>query len=178
MTLRPRRLIVGMLGGVVLSGCHTATRVVDYPRVDLELSGGNRGYLVGAPPAAWELKSTREMVEAEFEVPTRSRSTSGATQAGTMTPSEHTSDTSGDTATSAGGGPETSGTYVVQQGDSLWTIAAKPDVFGDGSKWHKLLEANRDVLKSADRLHPGMTLRIPHRDATPEPAQESAQYTK
>ena len=58
---------------VVLSamtgGCRTATRVVEIPRVDLELSGGNRGYLRGSPPEAADLKSTRQMVQTTIELP-------------------------------------------------------------------------------------------------------------
>jgi hypothetical protein len=37
--------------------------------VDLELAGGNRGYLVGTAPAEPELKTTRQMVETTIELP-------------------------------------------------------------------------------------------------------------
>jgi hypothetical protein len=56
---------------MLVGGCRTATRVVEEPRVDLEVpAGGNRGFLVGTPPAAvGGRKTTRQMVETEIEVP-------------------------------------------------------------------------------------------------------------
>ena len=56
----------GVVGVLVISGCRTATRVTEVPRVDLELSGGNRGYLVGTPP---DRKSTR--LNSSHNVPSR-----------------------------------------------------------------------------------------------------------
>jgi len=55
----------------LVGGCRTATRVVEEPRVDLDLTGGgNRGFLVGTPPAAaGGRKTTRRMVETEIEIP-------------------------------------------------------------------------------------------------------------
>ena len=50
---RAARVLLGMVLGIAgMSGCRTATKVTQVPRVDLELpEGGNRGYLVGTPPA-------------------------------------------------------------------------------------------------------------------------------
>jgi len=75
--------------------------------------------------------------------------------------------------------PQTYDTYVVKQGDTLWSIAADPTVFGDATRWRRLFEANQDVLKSPDQLRPGMTLRIPRREAqAPEPPPEAATFVK
>ena len=64
------QLGLGLLVLAVMSGCRTATRVSSFPRVDLEMEGtGNRGYLVGPPPPAGELKTTREMIETDVEIP-------------------------------------------------------------------------------------------------------------
>ncbi len=52
-------------------------------------------------------------------------------------------------------------TYVVQAGDSLFAIASK--TLGDGGKYLKIYEANRDVLSSEDDIREGQTLRIPQR---------------
>ncbi len=53
-------------------------------------------------------------------------------------------------------------TYVVHKGESLWTIAAKPEVYGKATAWHRLFEANRELLKGdANRLRAGMTIKIP-----------------
>lgn len=65
------RWIAAVLMTVVASGCRTATRTIDASRVDVDLPHeGNRGYLVGAPPA-WEgpKKTIRKMVEMEIETP-------------------------------------------------------------------------------------------------------------
>lgn len=50
-------------------------------------------------------------------------------------------------------------TYTVASGDSLSKIAKK--FYGDGNKWRQIFEANRDVIKDPDLIHPGQTLKIP-----------------
>ncbi len=54
-----------------------------------------------------------------------------------------------------------SGTRVheVAQGDTLSTIAKK--YYGDSNKWSKILDANKDTLKSADSQQVGQKLKIP-----------------
>ncbi|MBI4342382.1 MAG: LysM peptidoglycan-binding domain-containing protein [Candidatus Omnitrophica bacterium] len=59
------------------------------------------------------------------------------------------------------GAPSHYDTYVVQKGDSLWSIAANPEIYGKASKWRRIFDANRDLLKSPDRVRAGMTLKIP-----------------
>jgi nucleoid-associated protein YgaU len=49
--------------------------------------------------------------------------------------------------------------YEVARGDSLSKIAAKH--YGDGNAWRKIFEANRDVIKDPNLIHPGQRLRIP-----------------
>ncbi len=69
--MRNALVMTMLLAMIVASGCRTATRAIDESRVDLDLpQGGNRGYLVGAPPA-WEgpKKTIRKMVEMEIETP-------------------------------------------------------------------------------------------------------------
>ena len=67
-------------------------------------------------------------------------------------------------------------TYVVKKGDSLWSIAAKPEVYGTATKWRRLYDANRDLLKSPERLRPGMTLKIPRSEG--EESEDVGTYTK
>lgn len=62
--------------------------------------------------------------------------------------------------------PETSGetddagrTYVVKSGDTLWKIAQ--EVYGKGSKYMKIFEANKDILDNPDKIFPGQELKIP-----------------
>ena len=53
------------------------------------------------------------------------------------------------------------GLYKVQKGDTLQTISRR--VYGTPNEWRRILDANRGVLPSAERLKPGMELRIPPR---------------
>lgn len=54
---------------------------------------------------------------------------------------------------------EIPGTYVVQSGDTLSSIAAK--VYGSPTKWRKIYEANSEVLPDPSTLEVGQRLRIP-----------------
>lgn len=49
--------------------------------------------------------------------------------------------------------------YTVKSGDSLSKIAKA--LMGDGNKWPKLFEANKEVIKNPDLIYPGQQLRIP-----------------
>ena len=49
--------------------------------------------------------------------------------------------------------------YVVQSGDTLFSIAEQ--VYGNGSKYLQIFEANRDLLDSPDHILPGQDLTIP-----------------
>lgn len=49
--------------------------------------------------------------------------------------------------------------YVVEKGDSLWSIAEK--VYGDGTRWKEIRKANKDVIKDPKIIRPGWKLRIP-----------------
>jgi len=50
-------------------------------------------------------------------------------------------------------------TYTVQKGDTLYKIAKK--FYGDGSKWKKIWEANRNRVPNPNRLKEGTRLTIP-----------------
>lgn len=49
--------------------------------------------------------------------------------------------------------------YVIQKGDTLWKIAEK--AYGNGAKYTAIFEANREVIKDADKIFPGQKIRIP-----------------
>jgi nucleoid-associated protein YgaU len=56
-------------------------------------------------------------------------------------------------------GSGASRSYTVVMGDSLSKIAK--DQYGDANKWRTIYEANRDVIKNPDLIHPGQSLKIP-----------------
>jgi len=55
--------------------------------------------------------------------------------------------------------PAPARTYTVQSGDTLWKIAEQ--MYGNGSHYMKIFEANTDVLEHPDRIFPGQELKIP-----------------
>lgn len=67
--------------------------------------------------------------------------------------------TSTSTAHAGGDGDWTSKTYTVESGDTLSAISKK--VYGDASKYPKIFEANKPMLKDPDKIYPGQVLRIP-----------------
>ena len=50
-------------------------------------------------------------------------------------------------------------TYVVVNGDSLSKIAKRE--YGDASKWRRIYEANKDLIKDPDLIYPGQELKVP-----------------
>jgi nucleoid-associated protein YgaU len=51
--------------------------------------------------------------------------------------------------------------YVVQDGDSLWRIAAEE--LGDGNRYSEIAKLNADILENEDSLFVGMRLKLPVR---------------
>ena len=49
--------------------------------------------------------------------------------------------------------------YTIVKGDTLWEIATK--FYDDGSKYTHIVDANLEVIKNADLIYPGQTIRIP-----------------
>ena len=175
------RMVVVVVGMWLASGCRTATRVVESPRVDLDLSHGNRGYLVGTvPPATSNAHPSRQIVETEIEVPGFVKAPArrpAPVGGGTGVPSPMAQP--GAQGVSGTEAPERFDTYVVKSGETLWSIAAQPEVFGDAGKWRWLYEANRDVLKKPNRLRAGMTLRVPRGGTFAQTAgHEARRYSK
>lgn len=162
-----RRLTLMGLGvaTIVVAGCRTATRVTDIPRVDLGLDGGNRGYLIGMPPEEGPMKTTRQMVHSEIEIPGfyKAKRRGAPVSLEEVAPPE--TDAAGEESLETSGITGPYDTYLVQKGDSLWSIAAKPGIYGKATLWRRLYDANRDLLKSPDRLRAGMTLKIPRGEA-------------
>ncbi len=49
--------------------------------------------------------------------------------------------------------------YTIEKGDTLWEIANK--YYDDGSKYTHIVDANIEVIKNADLIYAGQTIRIP-----------------
>jgi nucleoid-associated protein YgaU len=52
-------------------------------------------------------------------------------------------------------------TYTVGEGELLWSIAKRPDIYGDPLLWPLLYQANRDQIKDPRKIYAGQTLTIP-----------------
>ncbi|HPD18993.1 MAG TPA: LysM peptidoglycan-binding domain-containing protein [Candidatus Goldiibacteriota bacterium] len=53
-------------------------------------------------------------------------------------------------------------TYIVEDGDTLWSIAKKPEIYGNKYQWPLIYDANRDILDSYNSpLQEGQKLIIP-----------------
>lgn len=150
---------------VSLAGCSVNTKMVTRERVDQELTtaSGNRGYLTGTAPAAGDRKTTREYIEVQVEVPSLEREN--------RVPKKPVDAAAPATNYETSSAPETVVEeidvevkeefvdYKVQKNDTLQKISMK--CFGTTKNWKKIFNANSDILKSPDKLRPGMTIRIP-----------------
>ncbi len=159
--VRAGRMLVGVMLLVLAAGCRAAMQVKEVPRTDLELEGaGNRGYLAGSPPAPGELKTTRQMVDLNIEVPSSFPGEPRQGMApGDIPPPEIELEQA--EMPESWTAPTEYSTYVVQEGDSLWSIAGKPDIYGKATQWRRIFDANRDLLKAPSDLKAKMTLKIP-----------------
>jgi len=59
----------------------------------------------------------------------------------------------------AAGAVESTVSYTVLPGDSLWKIARR--TYGAGTAWKDIYQANRGLLKDPDRIYPGQVLVLP-----------------
>jgi LysM repeat protein len=151
---------------LVLSGCVARTYSMAKERVDQDISGGNRGFLMGKPSAedSAARKSTREVRVFEFEL-------------GKSYPVKHTNVVVGqeqnipaatesvnmETNGSLGAEPVASSApsqkYTVGKNDTLQKISKK--FYGTSKKWMKIYKVNTGVLKGPDKVYPGQVLNIP-----------------
>lgn len=181
--------IVAVATVVLAAGCQTSVHQVKVDRVDQDLAHGNRGYVVGKPPAEGERSATRDITELEVQlssgqhpVPKRQAAVAAAPSADTAAaettllaaPESSTASTMNIMTSPAASAPsapaaETAAPvsvheYTVRTGDSLSRIAKK--VYGNGRLWQRIYDANRDQLPNANKLRPGMVLKIPALDGT------------
>jgi len=64
----------------------------------------------------------------------------------------------------AAAAPETlaAGHVAIEHGQSLWTIAQR--VYGNGTRYTAIYEANRDQIRNPDLIYPGQVLAVPGRE--------------
>ncbi len=51
--------------------------------------------------------------------------------------------------------------HVVRSGETLWSIAARRDVYGDPYLWPVIYKFNRDQIQDPARVYPGQRLVLP-----------------
>lgn len=68
-------------------------------------------------------------------------------------------------------------TYRVLGGETLWTIAARNDIYGDALLWPLIYQANRDQIKDPRQIYPKQTLVIP-RQVSDQDRQEARQRAR
>lgn len=72
---------------------------------------------------------------------------------------------------------EPAASYNVGDGETLWTISAQPQVYGEGLLWPLLYQANRDQIKDPRQIFPGQSLSI-RRDMTQVEMEEARQKAR
>lgn len=172
-----RRLSLWCLSGAclvfVLSGCMVRHYTVIKERVDQDLSSGNRGYIQGNIPSQGEdnrLKTRKtHTLEIELASPfkikqmpevdeTKKKDARMETNIDSLSQNSVASIDESD----LGATEQVTAVveeYTVQKGDTLQKISSK--FYGTSKKWNKIYEANKDTLKSPDRVYPGRKLNIP-----------------
>jgi len=71
---------------------------------------------------------------------------------------------------------------TVGSGETLWSIAARPEIYNDPLLWLLLYQANRDQIKDPRQIFRGQTLHIPRnisereRDEAREAARKSTVF--
>lgn len=151
---------------VVTSGCIVRNYTVQKDRVDQTLSPGNRGYIQGNVPASVAnekpAKTTRTVHVTEIELKSPVEFKKG--QPPSRTEAARGEEMKGVSEAERISGQAVEGrkgeviSYKVQKGDTLQKISMK--FFNTTKKWTKIYEANKDVLKSPQKIYPGQVIKI------------------
>ena len=145
---------------MLATGCAARTYSVVKDRVDQNLYEGNRGCLAGNCPQTEtprRMTRTTHVLEVELGKKAKTKPAPAVESAqSTYIPETYTSTIEEVRSASLETAMES---YQVQKGDTLQKISQK--FFGTTKKWHKIYKANEGILKSPDKLRPGMTINIP-----------------
>ncbi len=150
-----------LTSSLALSGCVARTYNLTRDRIDQDISAtsGNRGYITGTAPAETkDRKATRTTrvfeIELGFAKPSQAKCPPTMPAASSMDEPVIIQETQIE---------ETSiqnfESYTVEKNDTLQKISQK--LYGTTRNWPKIYEANKDVLRSPDKLYAGQTLKIP-----------------
>jgi len=150
---------------LVLSGCVARTYNLTRDRVDQDLSStsGNRGYLMGTAPEPAERKATRTTrvfeVELGFAKKYDTKCPATTPLANTTSTASYSEEPTMIQETQSEPVSQNFEKYTVAKNDTLQKISKK--FYGTTKKWPKIYQANKDVLRSPDKLYAGQTLNIP-----------------
>ncbi len=164
------RIILALLLVVSLSSCTVRTYKVIKQRPDQDLQAGNRGMLQGTAPEVDPNRSTsREVTVVEVEMGDRLlpwietkennvKYSSDLRVSRVETEKDYPA-VIVDNATESSEAKVMK--YTVKKNDTLDKISARPEIYGTAKKWTLIYEANKDKLKSPDKIYPGQVLDIP-----------------
>lgn len=161
----------------LLSGCVARTYQLTQDRIDQSLSEGNRGYITGSHPGTEKpRKSERTVRVFEFELGRQKKiEKASSTNAGYSQPEYlPPEDSHSQKEVEALGATDVKyQKYTVGKNDTLQKISQK--FYGTTRKWVKIYDANKDTLKTPDRVYPGQVLNIPEEGVKPavEPVKET-----
>lgn len=169
---------------LALSGCVARTYNLTRDRVDQDLSpvAGNRGYLMGKAPEAKERPATRttRVFEVELGLAKKTAASCPATTPlATNTNIEEPAAIQEQEIPQSEPVTQSFEKYTVAKNDTLQKISKK--FYGTTKRWHKIYEANKDILRGPDKLYPGQVLNIPSAGgfkAEPERMEEPKENLK
>lgn len=161
-----------LLSVFVLSGCVIRTYEITKQRVDQDLTGGNCGYIMGQAPEEMnmqERKRTRktQVIEVELYSPIKFMKKRRAKSMKTEEARPEKEEIMGNRGYLVGGSMEREGMaakqkfekYTVRRWDTLQKVSKR--FYGTTKKWNMIYEANKDKIKSANKIYPGQVLDIP-----------------
>ncbi|MCM8801418.1 MAG: LysM peptidoglycan-binding domain-containing protein [Candidatus Omnitrophica bacterium] len=184
-------ILMGVIFIFTISGCVVRTYKVVKERVDQDLTEGNRGYIFGEIPKkevrkVYPATRTVRMVELELFPPIKfermkEKEPKPMLPPKTIETEEAISEESLPIPPKTIQLPEIKETqtfqkYTVQKNDSLQKISLR--FYGTTKKWMKIYEANKDILKSPDKIYPGQVINIPLENTLEETPQESIKKIK
>ncbi len=166
-------------------GVETRAYIAQKDRVDQKMEGGNFGYVNGTPkqPDLSKMSKSRKVYVLEFtknpdvtpddlrkgvppaqpvtiNVPERRPAKDVQPSQPPIVPIVETPAASPTSEVApAANSSSVPSEYVIQKGDTLQKISMK--IFGTTKKWYKIHEINKDILPDANRIKPGLTIRIP-----------------